>query len=112
MLNILSGNVLMDRQSFQNYFAGLQQTRSNEFNEDKIVEKGKLDQLRRRHGSASFYGGIVFPTNFDYDDVVRTCTSIRCRTMDYKIRFISEYTESRTNELYSKREGGSFYSGM
>ena len=48
------------------------------------------------NSSSVFYGGIVFPKDFDYGADV---------DMNYKIRFIKDYTESKTNELYRNPNG-------
>ena len=94
--------------SFYNYFVGLNQTQSNDFNEYEIIERGKISQIKK--SSSVFYGGIVFPKEFDYDDGGNmTCTSVRCRNMNYTIRFTKDYTESQTNQVYNHDERSSQY---
>ena len=97
---------------YKTYFSELNQSRSNEINEQDIIEKSKVAQLGQfndiDNGNAStvFYGGIVFPKNFDYDD------NHNAPDMSYKIRFIpNTYTEYDTDTLYS-HEAGPGNSGM
>ena len=90
----------------------MNQTESNDFNEQEIVEKSKIAQLGKfndidkGNSSTIFYGGIVFPSNFDYDDGSEmTCTQKNCTNMNYKIRFIQDYTVTQTDSVYSHTAG-------
>ena len=95
-------------------FTELNQSLSNDVNEQDIVEKskmaqiGKFNSIDKGNASTVFYGGIVFPREFNYDDNnSRSCTNPKCKNMDYKIRFIQEYTDIRTDVLYSHTNGPS-----
>ena len=90
------------------------QTQSNDFSEDEIVEQSKIAQLGQfndiSNGNTStiFYGGIIFPPDFDYDDQEsRTCTSDKCRNMKYTIRFGVNYVNYETDSLYTTGAGPS-----
>ena len=92
----------------------MNQTSSNELNENDIVDLSKVAQLGQfndiSNGNSStiFYGGIIFPKDFDYDDEVeRTCISTNCRNMSYTIRFVTAYTDFHTDKLYSHEAGPS-----
>ena len=94
-------------------FSELNQSRSNDLNEQDIVEKSKIAQIGKFNsidkGNASlFYGGIIFPSDFDYDDTNdRKCAKSKCRNMEYKIRFITDFTVQQTEAFYSHSNGPS-----
>ena len=96
---------------YTTYFAELNQSRSNELNEQDIVEKSKVAQLGQfsdiDNGNTStvFYGGIVFPKDFEYDE------NHNVPNMNYKIRFGTSYTEYDTDKMYNHGAGPS-NSGM
>ena len=90
------------------------QTQSNDFTEDDIVEQSKIAQLGQfndiSNGNTStiFYGGIVFPPDFNYDDeATRACTTEKCKNMEYTIRFGINYVQYETDSLYSTGAGPS-----
>ena len=92
---------------------GLNQTASNELNEDDIIELSKIAQLGQfndiNNGNTStiFYGGIIFPKDFDYDKDSTSCTGSQCINMNYTIRFGVNYNQFETDTLYSKGSGPS-----
>ena len=92
----------------------LNQSRSNELNENDIVELSKIAQLGQfndiSNGNTStiLYGGVIFPEDFDYDDEdSTTCTSPRCTNMSYTLRFTYKYVQYETDSLYSQGAGPS-----
>ena len=90
------------------------QTLSTDYSEDDIIEKSKIAQLGQfndiSNGNTStlFYGGIVFPPGFNYDDeATRSCTSEKCTNMNYTIRFGVNYVQYETDSMYSTGAGPS-----
>ena len=96
---VLSNNIWGDFK--QIFFTDNNQSSSTDFNEQDIVDKSKLAQLGQfndiDNGNAStvFYGGIIFPSDFDFDD------NNNVPNMSYTIRFGRSYTEYDTDTLYS-----------
>ena len=93
-------------------FSGLNQNESNDWNEEDIIQKSRIAQLGRfsdmKNGNTStlFYGGIIFPADFDYDDVNNTkCTNSKCINMNYTIRFLPEFTSDSTGIVYNPTAG-------
>ena len=93
---------------------GENQTLSTDYSEDDIVEKSKIAQLGQfndiSNGNTStlFYGGIVFPPEFNYDDeTTRSCTSEKCTNMNYTIRLGVNYVQFDTDSMYSIGAGPS-----
>ena len=74
----------------------------------KIAQLGQFNDISNGNTSTIFYGGVIFPKDFDYDDETSTsCTSPSCRNMTYKLRFTYKYVQYETDSLYSQGAGPS-----
>ena len=65
----------------------------------KIAQLGQFNDIDNGNLSTAFYGGIVFPKDFDYE------ASGKAPSMDYKIRFGISYTVADTGTIYNHAAG-------